>query len=136
MQKVRIICLMEAKYGVVSGLHRIGVIDLRKSALDISDDAPLSNFAQLSELLIKVDGALSILDKRPIRKTGNIPPDTIIKSLANLTELDRVYALRNERQSINEDIKLLDYASMVAKYFIGTGINFNSLSPRISRAPC
>ncbi len=128
MQKVRIICLLESKYSVVSGLHRLGVIDLRKSELDASDDTPLPNFAQLSELLIKVDGALSILSRRPIRKAGRMPPDAIIRETERLSDVDRVYALRNERQSINEDIKLLDYASMVARCFSGTGINFGSLS--------
>ncbi|MHB1830149.1 MAG: V-type ATP synthase subunit I [Candidatus Micrarchaeaceae archaeon] len=128
MQKVRIICLVESKYSVVSGLHRLGVIDLRKSELNTGDDAPLPNFAQLSELLIKVDGALSILGKRPIRKTGEMSSDAIIREMEKLSDVDRVYALRNERQAINEDMKLLDYASMEAKCFSGTGINFSSLS--------
>ena len=36
MRKVRIICLTQDKKPVIAGLHGLGVIDLRKSALQIA----------------------------------------------------------------------------------------------------
>jgi V/A-type H+-transporting ATPase subunit I len=119
MEKVRMICLKEARYPVVSGLHKLGVMDLRKSDLAIGDDVPPENYTQLSEMLIKVQGALDIIGARESAKSGKLIGEE--KVAARFGELEGrisdVYRLRDEIQAIAEDNKALDNAEAVARCF-------------------
>lgn len=131
MEKVRIICLREARERIVAGLHGLGLIDLRKSEMVIGDDAPLDTYTKLSEALIKVDGALDILGARKAtpgrRKAAGSPLEQVQKE----KELDRIYALKEELQAISEDNRSIDYAAKVAGYFGGTKIDLGGLKSNV-----
>jgi V/A-type H+/Na+-transporting ATPase subunit I len=132
MQKVRIICLREARYPVVSGLHKLGVLDLRKSDLAIGDDVPPANYTQISEMLIKVQGALDILGEKPV-KVGKLLGESEIDARFGELEgkISSIYARRDEIQSIVEDNKALDNAAATAGYFGSIGIDLGSLTSNI-----
>ena len=55
MQKVRIIAIDEVKYELIKVLHELGVIDIRRSGLQLSDDKVLDQFPEISTRLIKFD---------------------------------------------------------------------------------
>jgi V/A-type H+-transporting ATPase subunit I len=96
----------------------MGVIDLRKSDLAITDDTPPENYTQLSEMLIKVQGALDILGKRAAKHGKLIDENAVASRFAELeSRLQKVYDLRDELQSITEDNKALANAESIAKCF-------------------
>ena len=64
MQKVRLVCLGKDKDRVVAALHRFGMLDMRKSRLDLGDDAAPEYVGELSELIVRVGGALNLLEKK------------------------------------------------------------------------
>ena len=47
MQKVRIIAIDEVKYELVKRLHELGVIDVRRSGLELSDDKAMDQFPDI-----------------------------------------------------------------------------------------
>lgn len=128
MEKIRAICLNEDKYSVIESLHKLGIVDLRKSQLNIKDDISLPDSQYLSESLIKVDGALAILAKRSFQNGRRMSVNEIKKALQDYDDLDSIYKLNDELQSISEDNKLLEYAVQVAGYFDGIDIDFGKLS--------
>lgn len=129
MQKVRIICLKEDRYDVVSALHKLGIIDLRKSELQLSDDSAPEDASEISESLIRVDGAIKILPdtKKPVTKSGKLSKEEIRKELAKMQDIDKIYSLSSEAQALEEDGKLVDYAAKVAKYFDGIDIDLGRI---------
>ncbi len=131
MQKIRLICLKEDRADVVCVLHELGVIDLRKSQLPLSDDAPPSDFSEMNEALIKVEGALRILPKRQIKRSRRLTQTQIKEQLGSNADIDRIYALSNERQQLQEDIGLLNYAKKVATYFTGIDVDFGTLDSEV-----
>lgn len=130
MQRVRIIALGSDRYPVVSGLHKLGMIDLRKSDLQMSDDVPPQNYTQLSEMLIKVQGALDILGGKAKPTHGKIIQISAIDARFKELEdkIQRTYDLRDELQLISEDNKALLNADYVARCFGSTEINLGGLS--------
>ena len=44
MQKVRIIAVNEVKYELIKALHDLGVIEIRRSGLQLSDDKAMDQF--------------------------------------------------------------------------------------------
>ncbi len=132
MQKIRIICLKEARYPVVSGLHKLGVIDLRKSDLAIGDDIPPQNYTELSEMLIKVQGALDILGKKATKPGKLLGEQEVAARFRELEgRLQRVYDLRDQLQLIAEDNKALDNAESIAKSFGSLNVNLGSLGSNV-----
>ncbi len=131
MQKVRIICLKGARYPVVAGLHRLGMMDLRKSELALGDDIPSEGYTRLSDMLIRVQGALDILGKRAMpekqgKLLGNRGTEARFGELEG--KVKEVYALRDGLESISEDNRALDNAEAVAKCFGSLKVNLGSLS--------
>lgn len=137
MQKVRIIALSGARYPVVSELHKLGVIDLRKSDLPISDDVPPENYTQISEMLIKVQGALDIIsagkkiqkETRPGKLIGVQHIDDKFKELE--AKIQKAYDLRDQIQSLTEDNKALANAGEIAGYFGDIKIDLGSLDSNV-----
>jgi V/A-type H+-transporting ATPase subunit I len=132
MQKVRIIALSEARYRVVSALHKMGAIDLRKSDLPISDDTPPENYTQISEMLIKVQGALDIIGKKEL-KAGKLVTEKEIAARFKELEprMQKVYELRDQLQAIAEDGKALSNAEMIAKSFGGLKVDLGNLNSNV-----
>lgn len=127
MQKVRIICLSKDKDSVIIEMQRLGMIDLRKSRLNFSDDEPSALLDQLSELLIRVEGALNILKPRPITPRRQLDVKELIKRIERLSVIEEIYLLRNERKAIIDEKRLLNYAEYVAKSFSSIEMDFSKL---------
>ncbi|MCL5100663.1 MAG: hypothetical protein M1122_01780, partial [Candidatus Marsarchaeota archaeon] len=68
MQKIRLLCLDKDKDSVIIALHKLGAVDLRKSKLDLQDYGSSTEIGELSELLVRVQGAIDALEKREVKK--------------------------------------------------------------------
>ena len=93
MEKVRIVALEEDKTNVVAALHRLGIIDLRKSKLEIADDKPASYSTDISDSLVKVNGALQILPVKEVKNEKHIDVEELLKEAKSLKVLDTIYSL-------------------------------------------
>lgn len=128
MQKVRIICLETDKGSVVAALHKLGMLELKKSSLEIKDDMPQEYSSEISEMLIKTDGAIQFLKPQPLKKEAHLPMERLFQiSRERIRIADKVYSLVETRKQIKEDQTLSDYAGSIAEMFLGTGIHFNKL---------
>lgn len=132
MQKVRIIALNEVKYELIKSLHDLGVIEIRKSSLELSEDKALDQFPDISKRLVRFQGALAIL-KVPKKGSSHIKfqkhmsVEELFKKCDSFKVVDEIYNLDNERKQINERMKAIDEALNTAELFEGTGINFGKL---------
>lgn len=124
MQKVRIVSLERDRPKVVAALHMLGALDLRKSKLEISDDRPDSRSNELSDSLIKVTGALQMLNPQPIRSERHMSVDHIVKEVSKTKVLNEIYSLANERKLIEDDQKAIDYAEHIANALHGIRMDF------------
>lgn len=132
MQKVRIICLENDKGSVVAALHRLGMLEIRKSDLQLSDDQPMEHSSELSDMLIKTEGALQSLSKRPLKQERHLEAEKLLQhGRTKMKVVERTYSLLDERKQIMEDQSLLRYAEEVAGMFSGTEIRFGSLKSEI-----
>ncbi|MDE1860641.1 MAG: hypothetical protein KGH72_02880 [Candidatus Micrarchaeota archaeon] len=127
MQKIRIISLEKDKVNVIAALHAIGAIDLRKSKLELGDDRPGQHAVELSDALIKVNGALQLLVQHRIGREKSLTPEALLAEVNGMSVLAKIYDLGNERKSISDDNRALDYAGSVAGAFQGIGIDFGRL---------
>ena len=129
MQKIRIIALDEAKANVIAALHVMGAIDLRKSKLELSDDKPASYSTDVSDSLIKINGALQLLpvEKTRIKHEIHLGAEKAIEEVKTSAYINSIYDLGNERKSISDDQKALDYAEHIAYLFRDVKIDFSRL---------
>ena len=129
MQKIRIIALDEAKANVIAALHVMGAIDLRKSKLELSDDKPAPYSTDVSDSLIKVNGALQLLPEEKIRvkHENHIGAEKAVEEVKTSAYINSIYDLGNERKSISDDQKALDYAEHIAYLFRDVKIDFSRL---------
>ncbi len=127
MQKVRIVSLESDKQAVIAALHAIGAIDLRKSKLEISDDRPAPYSTDVSDALIKVTSALQLLVKGEVRSEKHVPVESLVAQVKGMGVLNRIYGLGEERKSLQEDQKALEYAVHIASSFPDVKIDFGRL---------
>ena len=127
MQKVRIVVLDERKSDVISALHGMGIIDFRKSRLELGDDQPLAHYNELSELLVKFEGAIRLLAKSRVSKTENVGLEKLLKLAAGDKAIDGIYGLDAESKDLEEEKKHLEYAERVAESFLCLNIDFGKL---------
>ncbi len=135
MQKVRIVCLDKDRRGVVSSLHKVGILDLRKSALELADDTAAEHFTALSDAEIRLAGAIALLKKpKKVDKTGrhvvaerHIDAEGLISTIASLKAVDRIYALDVERKKAQQALRHLSLSEDVARELSGLDINLDSL---------
>ncbi len=130
MQKVRIMLLAADKDRAVEYLHDKGMIEIRKSKLSLQDDMPSQRLYTLSDLLIKVDGALALL-RRPkklkIQKHPHYGVDRLVENVRLLGYVDRAFAINDRRRELNEDMAVMDYAMAIAGYFNDLDVDFSNL---------
>ena len=127
MEKVRIVALEEDKIKVVAALHQMNIIDLRKSKLDATDDKPASYSTEISDSLIKVNGALQILPKKEVRGEKHESAEMLLKDVKGMKALDRIYALSSERKGIEEDMAALGNAEHIALAFQHIRVDFSRI---------
>jgi V/A-type H+-transporting ATPase subunit I len=132
MQKVRIIALNEIKYELIKALQDLGVIDIRRSGLHLSDDKALEQFPDISTRLVKFEGAIALL-KKPKKELEHIKfkkhmnLENLFKVCDKLEIVNEIFALSDERKKINEDSKGIDEALTIATLFDGIDVNFGKL---------
>ncbi len=127
MEKVRIVALEQDKNNVVAALHKEKIIDLRKSKLEIGDDKPAAYSTEISDALIKVNGALQILGKREVRRERHIPLERLLDEVRGTKAVDRAYGLSNERKSLTEDMAALSNAERIGVAFADIKVDFSRL---------
>ena len=130
MKKVRIVFLSKKKQEVVAELHDLGIMDFRKSKLELSDDQPQEHFAELSDLLIKYEGAIRLLPDWHIELASHHGTQLgkVLEAAGKDKVLDEIYSLDAQRKEIEDEQKYIEYASHIAKAFSGMIINFSRLS--------
>ena len=128
MQKVRIICLNSDKKEVVAALHRMGMLDLRKSALSLENDSPEGSLSTLSDSILSIEGAMNILEKQKVYKEKHGSIEEVLARIDECKKItDRIYNLLDKKKQIEEDNAVSDYAMRVAVLFKKIDIDFSKL---------
>ena len=133
MQKVRIVCLDNERRSIISALHSIGILDLRRSRLELSDDNAAEHFTALSDMEIRLAGAIALLKRPKGRREERLLPmahiraEKLLSELAKLKTIDRIYALNGEKKRLEQALRLLEQPEAVAKELSGIGINLDRL---------
>ncbi len=131
MEKVRMLFSNRLKNEVIRYLHEHGFVDLRKSKLEIDDDAPSEELNTLSELLIKVNGAIQIIGepKRPRfeKKESKLEREELIKKVNGTKYIGRLFELNSRIKENERSIEALDHAIYIASIFKGIRIDFSKL---------
>ena len=127
MQKVRIVSLEQDKPKVVAALHMMGALDLRKSKLELGDDRPAANSTELSDSLVKVDGALQMLSPQAVKHERHLSAERIITEVKKARVLDEIYDLGSERKLLEDDQKALDYAEHIASALSGVRMDLGRI---------
>ncbi len=135
MQKVRLICLDSDKKEVISALHGAGIMDLRKSSLDLQDDRPLEHMTELSDMEIRLAGALAVLGKPKRKGEGNaknlekhIGHRELASKLRALEAINRIYSFDEQRKRAASELRQLQQQAA----WLGElkGIDFELGGPR------
>ena len=135
MQKIRIIGLQSQKERIIAELHRIGVIDIRKSALDMEDDRPAESLPDISELVVRYNSALSILEKyrkkqkhaehHARERQPRLP--ALLKTAGRPGAVSDTLSLEERLTVLEGDISRMDQESATMSLFLGSGIDFSLL---------
>jgi V/A-type H+-transporting ATPase subunit I len=137
MQKVRIVCLERDRKSVVDALHRAGLLDLRKSKLDLADDSAAEHFTELSDSEIRLAGAIRLLKKpKEKKKQKHIPErhlgvNEIISSITGSRIINRIYSLNDERSAEQQSLKRFQQSEDVARQISGIDVNLDELQSNI-----
>ncbi|MDE1855371.1 MAG: hypothetical protein KGH57_03595 [Candidatus Micrarchaeota archaeon] len=135
MQKIRIVGLQSQKGRIIAELHRLGVIDIRKSALSIEDDKPGESLPSVSELVVRYNSAISILSKHMKKgsqaghhakeKQSQLEP--LMKTASRLQAVNDTIALDERKTALEGDISRLDTETKTITLFLDSGIDFSQL---------
>ncbi len=133
MEKVRIVCLESDKRQLISVLHNIGILDLRKSRLDLSDDVPAERFTALTEAKVKLTGALIVLGKpdkkeKEARAEKHMYSDELVPAIIRMDAIDRAYALDKEKKELNRSIAQLSQSESAILELSGIDVDFDALT--------
>ncbi len=128
MQKIRIICLNSDKKKVVAALHRMGMLDLRKSSLSLENDSPEGSVSTLSDSILSIEGAMNVLEKQKVtrEKHGSVE-EVLARADACRKTTEKIYSLLNRKKQVEEDNTLSNYALRVAELFKKINIDFSKL---------
>ncbi|MGC8710043.1 MAG: V-type ATP synthase subunit I [Candidatus Micrarchaeia archaeon] len=138
MEKVRMLFLRNMKNEIIGYLHEQGFIDIRKSKLELPDEAPDAELNMLNENLIRINGALQILGEGAYRKsedsieaTRKISKERLIEKVSKLSYVEKIFSINGSIRELKEDIKDLEYAARVAGCFSGLNIDFSLLNSKV-----
>src|SRR5690349_18785601 len=126
MQKVRMLFLDQERDGVVAFLHKQGILDLRRSKLELSE-VQSTTATEISNSLIRVNGALQLLNHSEIKQSANLTLETLISKVKSASYIDEIYQLGEKRREMNEDFANLEYGERIASAFSGIEIDFSKL---------
>ncbi len=127
MTKVRVIGVNSKRDKIVEYLHKAGNLHITKGTTDIQDAAADGYESKISGLLVKVSGAIKLLDPMPIEEERHIHRDKLIGEIEEFAKLDEMFSLADRKREINEELLALENAERTANYFAGMDINFSAL---------
>ncbi|MGC8648926.1 MAG: V-type ATP synthase subunit I [Candidatus Micrarchaeia archaeon] len=134
MQKIRIISLLDYKYNVISALHKLGVLDIKKSQLKLDEDSVFEKINIISERLIKIKSAQYILkkpEKENIKKITHASLNDAIKLSENESTnklLNNIFTLSEQIKDLEEKLSEIVNVKENLSLFTDTKINFNILN--------
>ena len=136
MKKVRIIALSRHKYELVKRLHELAILDIRKSGLELHDDKEMERFPEISERLVKIEGALSLLQEptkrfraaHPHGKMRAPPIDELLEYCDSMGYVDEIFALAKEKEKLEGQVAEFDTALANARSLLGIEVNFPALA--------
>ncbi|MDE1845919.1 MAG: hypothetical protein KGH53_01390 [Candidatus Micrarchaeota archaeon] len=126
MQKVRMLFLDQERDGVVAFLHKQGILDLRRSKLELGE-VQSTTATEISNSLIRVNGALQLLKHTQIKQSETLKLETLIQRIKGASYIEEIYGLGEGRREIEEDFANLEYAQRIASSFLGVEIDFSKL---------
>jgi len=121
---------------VIAYLHENGFIEIRKSKLSLNDDMPSTELNELSELLLRVNGAIEIINeyiekrrraKQEMRMLKRLERNKLIRKLKHFKPVERLFELNNIIKESEKEIESLEHAKYIASKFIGIAIDFSKL---------
>ncbi len=135
MQKIRIVGLRSKRARVVKELHKLGVIEIRKSKLEMEDDAPENTLPAISELVVRYTSALTILEnyrkngerELPYEKRLQPRPQELISLAKGVAAVDDTLLLDEKKTQLENEITRLDSEMGMASLFVGSGVDFSRL---------
>lgn len=126
MQKVRMLFLDQEREQIVAFLHKEGLIDFRRSKLELQDAQNLST-PEISNALIKVNGAILLLKPTQIRQMAHIKLEELVQKTKDAIYIEEIFSLGEKRRETTEDFANLDYGERIANYFSGLDVDFSRL---------
>lgn len=136
MQKIRIVGLQSQKGRIIKELHRLGVIEIRKSKLEMEDDRPSELLPEISELVVRYNSALAILGKYLRKDNAGVhvakekQPGTtaaVIQTAKRFGAVGDILTLDERRTGLENEISKIEAEKLTASLFIGSGIDFSQL---------
>ncbi|MFP3289155.1 MAG: V-type ATPase 116kDa subunit family protein [Candidatus Micrarchaeota archaeon] len=135
MEKVRMLFSNRIKDKVIAYLHDNGFIEIRKSKLSLNDDAPSTELNELSELLLRVNGSIEIINehiekrraKQKMHMLKRLERNKLIRKLTHFKPIERLFELDNIIKESEKEIESLEHAKYIASNFIGIAIDFSKL---------
>jgi len=136
MEKVRMLFSDRVKDKIITYLHENGFIEIRKSKLNLNDDVPSTELNELSELLLRVNGSIELINRyiekkkrarqemHTLKKLGR---DELIKKLRHFKPVERLFELDEIIKESEKEIESLEHAKYIASKFIGIAIDFSKL---------
>jgi V/A-type H+/Na+-transporting ATPase subunit I len=131
MQKIRIIALGSVRYELISALHNLGIMHLSRSKLHLADDIPSDKLPEISDQLVRMKSALSMLGapkggdaKKPMTHL-NLEP--LLKETRELRVVDEIFKLTEEKRTLKESVKEFDNALALSGLLSGLGVDFSKL---------
>jgi len=121
---------------VIAYLHENGFIEIRKSKLSLNDDMPSTELNELSELLLRVNGAIEIINehiekrrkaKQEMRILKRLERNELIRKLKHFKPVERLFELNNIVKESEKEIESLEHAKYIAYKFMGIAIDFSKL---------
>lgn len=140
MQKIRIVGLHSEKERVVRELHKLGIIDMRKSKLEMEDDKPAEILPQVSELIVRYDSAKVILEnymkkggaKQQLHEKEAQPKTAALLQLSHRFEaVNEIIALEERQADLANEIARIDAEKNTVLPFLGLGIDFSKLKSEV-----
>lgn len=112
MKEMRIIILEQDRGSVVSALQDLGIIDFRRSRLDLEADTPGGYYSEILMLLSKLDYAIGALPQKPIVVHKELPLQQLIDAANRKVGLvDRIEELVERRRLIMSREPSTNYSS-------------------------
>jgi len=136
MEKVRMLFSDRVKDKVIAYLHENEFIEIRKSKLSLNDDMPSTELNELSELLLRVNGSIEIINehiekrrtaKQEMYMLKRLERNELIRKLKHFKPVERLFELNNIVKESEKEIESLEHAKYVADKFIGIAIDSSKL---------